>query len=140
MNVKKGSKIGLLFADGATIDYEVREPVTLDHLIDTLLRLARLDSDTRTEAAPDDEMPALIERSSFGTDAARIARASVSHEHARRLVERSMKCPTDDEIGGRAMTKYERCHIADGCGGDEACVALCPADDEAGRRDVDGRS
>jgi len=37
---------------------------------------------------------------------------------------------TDDEIGGRAMTKYERCHIADGCGGDEACVALCPADDE----------
>lgn len=21
---------------------------------------------------------------------------------------------------------YDRCHIADGCGGDEACVALCP--------------
>jgi len=45
------------------------------------------------------EMPALIERSSFGTDAARIARASVSDEHARRLVERSMRCPTDDENG-----------------------------------------
>lgn len=22
---------------------------------------------------------------------------------------------------------YERCYLADGCGGDEACVALCPA-------------
>jgi len=49
-------------------------------------------------------------------------------ERARRLQT------TKQEIGGRAMTKYERCHIADGCGGDEACVALCPADDEIGRR------
>lgn len=43
---------------------------------------------------------------------------------------------------------YERCYLADGCGGDEACAALCPerprtsdrehtADDEI-RRQGDG--
>lgn len=56
MNVKKGSKVGLLFADGATVDYEVRESVTLDHLIDTLQRLARLEGDMRPKAAADVEV------------------------------------------------------------------------------------
>lgn len=31
---------------------------------------------------------------------------------------------------------YDRCHLADGCAGDEACVALCP--DQPRRRAVPG--
>jgi len=61
-------------------------------------------------------------------------RAAVAGRESR--AQRVRRIRADREIGGRAMTKYERCHIADGCGGDEACVALCPADDEIGGRDA----
>lgn len=34
---------------------------------------------------------------------------------------------------------YDRCHIADGCEGDEACAALCPESDRM-RADIARRS
>lgn len=53
MNVKKGSKIGLLLADGSSLDYEVREAVSLGHFMDTLERLAELEADMRPKGAND---------------------------------------------------------------------------------------
>lgn len=50
MNVTKGSKVGLICADGATIEYETRESVSLAHLIDTLRRLEAIDGDQRAKS------------------------------------------------------------------------------------------
>jgi uncharacterized protein (DUF2344 family) len=60
MMVTGGSRVGLIFSDGSTVDYEAVDLVELERFLETLARLATLDRPNGSLDETDDSVHSQI--------------------------------------------------------------------------------